>query len=384
MNTNLIKSLVVGFLSTLAVTGCAAAPGSDSESDGEEEDVESTSEALTTALTRPNDAKLRVVSWNVMRGGVFPKTDSVWKAINKAGTWDQKRTDYAKDVFKSVNADVWLLQETAYGDSLPAGISVGDVNSKIEGYMEQITGKGWTVQCNGKGLCLMVRDTIKITKSCLSSARTNGYLLDLPNTTASLAVGNVHYMNESQANETATMMTNSTATGKLVAGDFNDTPGGNRYNAIDNVPSLNVLSLNQLKDSGAIHLTSDVKNGTFDNTKGYVEFNKNISGQALVNKESGGHIDHFFLGGSFPVRQKFILNTLLLSKETLNQYHLNPLAVSINPAKHSAYFTNFLSTGKISTMPADTPSVDHDHLPLIVDLDFPSSVGGSAPNLSCP
>jgi hypothetical protein len=383
MNTNLVKSLVVGFLSTLTVTGCVSDPSTDTEIDSE--DVDSAAAALTTALTRPGNAKLRVVSWNTMRGGVFPRSDTVWKAINKAGTWDQKRTDYAKEVFQAVNADVWLLQETAYGDSLPAGISVGDINSKIEGYMEQITGKGWTVKCNGKGLCMMARDTIGITKTCMSSGRTNGYLLDLPSTNASLAVGNVHYMNESQANETATMMKSSTATAKLVAGDFNDVPGGPRYIAIDNVPTLDVISMKQLKDSGAIHLTSDVKNGTFINTKGYVEFNKNISGQALVSKESGGQIDHIFFGGSsFPIRQNFILNTLLLSKETLNQYKLHPLAVSINPEKHASYFTNFLSTGKISVMPSDTPSVDHDHLPLIIDLDYPSAVNGSSPNLVCP
>lgn len=388
MNTNLVKSLVAGFLSALTVTGCVADPTSDTGLDSEDadstEDVDSTEDALTKALTRPSNAKLRVVSWNVMRGGVFPKSDTLWKVINTAGKWDEKRTEYAKAVFKSMNADVWLLQETAY-EGLPGGISAGDVDGKIEKYMEQVTGKGWTVKCNGKGLCLMVRDTIKVTKSCLSSARTNGYLLDLPDTNASLAIGNVHYKNGAQANETAQMMKSSTATAKLVAGDFNDEPDGDLYGAIDAVPTLEVVPMSQLEDSGAVHMTPSMQAGSFTNTKGFTDFVENSGGHALVSKESGGHIDHVFFGGSsFPIRRKFILNTLLLSKETLNHYSLHPLAVSITPKKHGSYFASFLSTGKISSMPSDAPPVDHDHLPLVVDLDFPSSVSGSGPDLVCP
>ena len=398
MNTNIVRSLVAGILSAFTVTGCVADPSSGTEIDSQDadsaedeesaEDVDTAEDALTTALTRPSNARLRVVSWNVMRGGVFPRSDPLWKVINTAGKWDEKRTMYAGAVFKSMNADVWLLQETAY-EGLPGEISVGDVNSKIEKYIEQVTGKGWTVKCNGKDLCVMVRDTLQITESCLGSARTNGYLLDLPGTDASLVIGNVHYKNVAQANETAQMMTSSTATAKLVAGDFNDEPDGDRHDAIDAVPTLDAVALSQLADPGAVHLTSGLqasaKLGKLTHTKGFTSFVENSGGHALVSKESGGHIDHVFFGSSsFSIRRSFILNTLLLSKETLNKHKLHPLAASITPEKHASYFASFLSSGKISSMPSGAPPVDHDHLPLVVDLDFPSSVSGSAPDLVCP
>jgi hypothetical protein len=54
MNTTLIKSLFVGFLSTVALTGCVADPTSDAEIDSE--DVDSTEDALKTKLSRPLEA----------------------------------------------------------------------------------------------------------------------------------------------------------------------------------------------------------------------------------------------------------------------------------------------------------------------------------------
>ncbi len=356
-------------------------------------------------LDRPTNTKLRIASWNTFRGSVFPKTDSVWRAINTAGTYDPSRTAAAARVFNAVRPDIWLLQETIYSSSgLPSGISISQINEKIRSYMAQITGdNSWQVQCNGRGLCVMIRGAITLRSTCMKNSRANGYLVELRNySNASLLLANAHYMDGSQAEYTKSMITGSRASASFVAGDFNDGPGGSRYNTVASIPGIQNIAMYQVIDPGATHLASNLRaspenaQGMPVNTKGYVKYGPGSGNDdGLVVSVGGGQIDHFFLGptsSSWVVRNRITLNTLLLSKETLRRYGLTPLDVALLPGDFAPYFSNFMANGTLREIPSSLFTVingtlvgmDHDHLPMVVDLDLPNQAPSAAPSLSCP
>jgi hypothetical protein len=376
-------------IAALLLSGCVAGV-TDSELNDEETPAAS-SYALSTALDRPattsGKGRLRVASWNTDAGSVFPRgnNDPVWSAINKVGKYQKARTTAAARIFNAVDADIWLLQETAYDKQLPSGVTVTEVNNKISAYMNSITGKSWNVSCEGRGLCMMARGNINLKSSCLDDPRNVGYLVELNDwNKASLVLADVHYKDVPQSTDTKNMMTNSKASAKYVAGDFNDVPGGDRYNEVASIPGIVNIEMKQAIDIKAPHLKSTVQNGEFKNTKGYVAFENGSGSQALVSSEKGGHIDHIFLGSesdTWKVKNKFTLNTLLLSKGTLNKYGLKPTDVALLPDDFAPYFTNFLTNGTIKQIPG---TVDHDHLPMIVDLEFPNQAPSSSPSLKCP
>jgi hypothetical protein len=394
MSHDFIKIFTAACIASITATGCAPDAASDDETEGDPTGVaEEAVVSASTMLDHPGNAKLRVASWNTDRGSVFPKTDAVWKAIHTAndGVADTTRTENAKAVFKAVDADIWLLQEVAYG-GLPAGITLPMINDKIRTHMNDVTSKKWQVECNGNGLCLMARDTLAIEAKCLNDNRDNGYLLKLKSyTNAHLAVANVHFMQQSQADNTATMMKSSVASAKLVAGDFNDFPSGPYfsgalYQTIDDVPTLQHLSMAQVKDSQAIHVESSLTNATNTTTAGYTSFIGNSGGHAIANVEKGNQFDNFFLGsstGQWVKRKALIVNALLLSKATLSKYSLSPLATTLKPATYASYFSDFATTGTVKPMPNPT-SIEHDHLPTVVDIDFPSSQAAITQKLVCP
>jgi len=397
MKTNTFAALAVSLFATSALTGCMADGPEDLEPESNEEPVAAFEGAVDvdadTFLDRPSNVKLRVAVWNTNRGSVFPKTDDLWKAINNAGAlYDTTRTANAIEVFKAVNANVWLLQETVYPDEpLPSSITQNDVNNKIAGYMKNITGDStWKVKCNLEGLCIMVRGNINIEDTCMADPRVNGYMLRLPAyNNASLAIANVHYKTLGQVADTVNMMTKSVASAKIVTGDFNNPVGGDRFQAIDGIPTLNPVGMQQVNDPGAIHLKASAANGTFENTFGSTNLTRNDNGHALVNSENGDRKDHFFFGfkeNNWVVRKSLILNSLLLSKETLKKYDLSPLATAILPAQYTPFFSKFMTTGKIQPITDNDVSttVLHDHLPVVVDLGFTNAPSKLTPKLVCP
>jgi hypothetical protein len=403
MKPNIVKALVASLFVAVATTGCisesptelADESNSDVEADDanlDDEQFDNIDEALSanTVFDRASGTKLRVAVWNTFRGSVFPKTDEVWNAINVAGQYDTTRTENAKGIFNAINANVWLLQETVYGEhGLPSGISRNDVDNKIRNYMKDITGDStWQVKCNGEGLCLMVRGNIKIDNTCMNKARVNGYMLKLPSFgNASLAIANVHYRSMDPVEDTVDMMTQSISSAKIVTGDFNNLPNEERFMTINAIPTLNPVEMVQVIDEQAIHLKPAMFKELF-NTHGATNFTPNENGQAFGKSESGKHIDHLFLGSSennWTTRKSFILNSMLLSRQTLKKYGVSPLAAAITPAKYAPFFKDFMATGKIKPIPSNVSSaVNHDHLPLIVDVGFTDAPSKLTPKLVCP
>jgi len=328
----------------------------------------------STVLGRPSATKLRIASWNVFRGSVFPKTDSVWRVINNAGKYQVARTDAGTRVFKGIDADIWLLQETVYSESgLPSGVTVSHVNDKIAQHMRGVTGDSWSVRCNGEGLCTMIRGGLRFAESYNPHGRVAGNRVVLADGSKVLLV-NVHYMSSGHATTTADLI-NSAGSGDaavFVAGDFNDTIGGSRYNIVDGISGMGPLTMFHTRDSKATHLSSAVANAPpFKNTGGQVAFGEGPAGQDFVTSAGGGTIDHFFLRSStWQGEHRYILNSFLLAPATLASAGLSPLDVALEPENRKPYFRDFMSRGIVYELPSDQRGIGHDHLPMIIDFTW--------------
>ncbi len=326
-------------------------------------------------LDRASDAALRIGSWNVHRGSVFPKTDRIWRTINNSGKYHVLRTDGGARVFQAVDADIWLLQETVYtGSDLPDDVTLGDINRRLRDYMRDVTGDSWEVRCNGRGLCTMLRGGIRFDQTWNRGSRVAGHRVILPDGTRLLLL-NGHYMNLSHAQSTRDLVESigPSVAAVFVAGDFNDAPGGARYNEIDSIPGMTNLSIAHWQDPAATHVSAAMASRVHDNTKGYVKYGGGAAGQDVVTSISGGHIDHFFLkSSSWQAGERLVLNTLLFAPETLARYGMTPLDVALQPQYYVAYFDDFLSDGVVSEIPDgaydSSRGIDHDHLPMVVDL----------------
>jgi hypothetical protein len=328
-----------------------------------------------TLLDRPSNTKLRIGSWNVFRGSVFPRTDDVWKAINSSAKYQTARSDAGTRIFRAMDADIWLLQETVYTTSdLPSGITVNDINSRIAQHMRSVTGDTWNVRCNGEGLCVMIRGSLRFAESYNPHGRVAGNRIVLPDGSKVLVV-NVHYMNVDHAEKTASLI-NSAGSGDVavfVGGDFNDSIGGSRYNTVDAVSGMAPLSMFHARDPKATHLDAAVASAPqFKNTGGQVAFGGGPSGQDVVTSVSGGTIDHFFLRSSkWQGEHRFILNSFLLSPATLSDQRLTPLDVALEPQGYQTYFRDFLTRGVVYELPSTMRGIGHDHLPMIIDFTWP-------------
>lgn len=328
-------------------------------------------------LDKASNTKLRIASWNNFRGSIFPKTSTLWRAINTAGKYHVTRTEGAARIIEAVDADIWLMQETAYSSSgLPAGITEADIERQIASYMQSVTGDSWKARCNGRGLCTMVRGNIRFDGHWQRGTRVTGDRAVLTDNTRVLLM-NSHYMNTSNAEDTKAIIEEigSSVQAVFVGGDFNDGFGGSRYNIIDGISGMNNLSMLHWKDPNADHLTSSMQNSQHKNTKGYMKWGSGPVGQDLVTSIGGGQIDHFFLkSNTWRAGNRFILNTLLFAPETLDLYGLEPLDIALQPQFYLKYFEDFLTDGIIYEIPASaydaSAGLDHDHLPMIVDFTW--------------
>ncbi len=330
--------------------------------------------AVVGLLDRPSGTKLRLASWNVFRGSVFPNTDAIWQVINSSIRGKAARREGGARIFQTVKADIWNLQETVYNATgLPSGITLADINTRLAQYMQSVTGDTWSVRCNGSGLCTMIRGSLRFAESWNPHVRVAGNRVILADGSKVLIV-NVHYMTEDQAKQTAALI-QSAGTGDaavFVGGDFNDTVNGARYNAVAAVPGIKPLSMFHLRDPAASHLADAVKNAPpFRNTKGYVTFDSGPAGRDVVTAVGGGYIDHFFLRSAWGSEHRFVLNTFLLSRATLGAQRLNALDVALEAEAYLPYFRDFATQGIVYELPADIHAIDHDHLPMIVDFTSP-------------
>ena len=132
-------------------------------------------------LDRPSGTKLRLGSWNVFRGSVFPNTDAIWKVINSSVRGKAARREGGARIFQTVKADIWNLQETAYrATALPTGITITDINNRLAQHMRSVTGDTWSVRCNGSGLCTMIRGNLRFAESWNPHVRVAGNRVILP------------------------------------------------------------------------------------------------------------------------------------------------------------------------------------------------------------
>ena len=286
-------------------------------------------------MDREPGTKLRIGSWNVMRGSVFPKSDSEWEELNRATeskTHPLRREGFRRIVNAS-GSDIWVFQEVAYGSS----VSTSDANMERYGdkVARHVGDSGWDGRCNMRGVCVVSR--YPILRTWKTHHRVFGVLIDLPSHISSkdLLVVGVHFMKDDHAGKTASLVAEVPAnTHVVVAGDFNGGPNSNRYNTVSAIPGIT--------DSRPMQLGAD----RFSGTHGSVKF----SGQQWTSV-SMGTIDYVFVrSDSLDMAKRFILNTLILPDETLSRHGLRQLDVALQP-QHGI-----------------TSSVGTDHLPLFLDL----------------
>ncbi len=329
----------------------------------------------TTQLGRPGGTKLRIASWNVLRGSVFPRSgDALSKIIHNAAEGEVRRGDAGTRVLKAVDADIWLLQETVYhSNDLPSWVTLSAIDNWLAAHMGRVTGHSWSVRCNGEGLCAMIRGGLRFAESYNPHHRVTGNRVVLHDGSTVLLV-NVHYMDSGHAAETASLINSagSLDAAVFVGGDFNDSIGGSRYNIVDSVSGMNHLSMFHTRDSNAIHLSSRVANApAFTNTGGQVAFGEGTPGQDVVTSAGGGTIDHFFLrSNTWQGEHRYILNTFLLSPSTLGSAGLTPLDVALKPDDYRSYFRDFASRGIVYGVPSGMRGIGHDHLPMIIDFTW--------------
>jgi len=364
----------------IAVVACAPVGDNDAETYGlvDEDVLESKASRPVRAIGRPSNSDLRIASWNVLRGSIFPKSDSVWKAINIEPLSEpdaRARTEGGTRILKSVSADIWLLQEMAYSSrDFPSGVTMSDVQSRLAQHMRTLTGMSWSVRCgtHGGGLCTMIRSPLRFEGGSFSpSSRAFGNRVVLADGSKVFIV-NVHFMSDDHAKRAAQLIRSEARNDTVfVGGDFNNGIGQARYRELDAVNDVFPIKMAHARDAKAIHLSSGVADAPpFRSTGGQVAFGSGPPGQDVVTSVDGNTIDHFFMRDSsnrWRIENRFILNTLILSRSTLVDNRLTPLDVVVEPEKRKHYFRDFMSRGIVYELPSDR-GIGHDHLPMIIDF----------------
>jgi endonuclease/exonuclease/phosphatase family metal-dependent hydrolase len=315
-----------------------------------------------------------------LRGSVFPKSDSVWKAINIEPLHEadaRARTEGGTRILKSLGADIWLLQEIAYSSSgLTSEVTMSDVQNRLAQHMRTLTGKPWSVRCgaHGGGLCTMIRSPLRFDGESFSAgSRAFGNRVVLADGSKVFLV-NVHFMSDDHAKQAAQLIKSTARSDTVfVGGDFNNGTGGRRHREIDAVSGVFPIKMAHARDARTTHLSRNVVDAPpFRSTGGQVAFGSGPTGQAVVTSVDGNTIDHFFMRDSskrWRIENRFILNTLILSPSTLRDNQLTPLDVVVEPDKRKHYFRDFMSRGIVYELPSDR-GMGHDHLPMIIDFEW--------------
>ncbi|MBK1879036.1 endonuclease/exonuclease/phosphatase family protein [Pelagicoccus mobilis] len=327
-----------------------------------------------TSLSKGEDVKLRLASYNIHYGSVFPQED---------GGWDSTRPNRVKKferVAKAMDADIWALQEVFHSgiefkvrtpESIRAHMnSVTDVDWHISHDYEYDPG---TVQKGGR--YLLSRYPILWSDSV--NGRTHATLIDLPESLSDqdLLVVNVHFVVASTGQATqsagAAEFINDVVAGKInqvpadvmimLCGDFNsrEQNNGGYKNVANNTPLTNIRPS---------HLGWEESNRYY--TSGGVSF----VGTTEEEIAAGGYqpeaihrktIDYMFWKSSaLEVKHAHIFNTLIMDQGTLDTYGLQRFDVAIQT--------------KIDE--GNRGYINCDHFPFFADLVGPGEGGTLSTN----
>lgn len=306
----------------------------------------------TTNLSKSSDTKLRIASYNVYWGSVFPQDNGNPPVPGRFNLQD--RSSNFIRIHNALKPDIWAMQEVLYS-------KIERETKTLQGhldYFNEETSENWHVAADERGRLIFSRYPIKWKKKI--ALRMFAVLIDLPDSISEedLLLINVHlhWKDPVQRAKEAVLTTNflndvidgkvpevSSNSMLMVCGDFNS-----RFN---DIPHRIISSINPKIDSTQIYqpVLEDKQPVQMQNgskiTYGATVFENNS--KHVV----GGTIDFMlFRPGSLTMSNSFILNTLVLDQKILDTYGLKRNDVALHP--------NQSLEGKIP----------FDHLPLIADF----------------
>lgn len=301
-------------------------------------------------LEKADGTTLRVAAYNVLRDSVF----------------DGARRDAFARMAPAVDADIWCMQEVSYTGS-EAPTSEGN---QWRDRMEEITGEDWEYAWDRVGRYTLSRFPVLWDDELRH--RVHVAWIDLPSSVGSsdlvvvnlhLAPGNKDQTRRDQAAAAVDFVNDvldggrNTSRGRIpsnativVCGDFNAGPTSGPYKLVESLDtrfksqSHNSNYTPQMTDWLPTHLGTDDERATH----GSVRFS---NGTWDVK---GSTIDHILVrSNGLRALNGFILNTLILAPEELQDIGLRQRDVAISPS------------GSVNM---NNDSVSHDHLPIILDL----------------
>ncbi|MFM7181424.1 MAG: endonuclease/exonuclease/phosphatase family protein [Verrucomicrobiales bacterium] len=296
-------------------------------------------------LYRPASSTLRVASYNVMQTRIL-------EGRSRADSWAR--------MLKAINAGVWVLQETFYGDA-PAPEAQGEA---FRNRVEMVTGKNdWIYSWDKTGRYLLTRYPIRWNKEL--HRRVHASWIDLPPSvsTKDLVVINVHYRTQIDKQIAAAVdFLNEVRAGKhaagipsdasiMICGDFNQNETQSAYATL-------------VGKKGFIDMRPSHPGATGqDKTIGNVE----LDAKGKWSSIGKNRID-FTLVNSSVLRKEgsFIFNTLVMPQADLKASGLKRGDVALEPEKT----TDFTDV-----------TIGCDHFAIITDFSDPNV---SAPRRTTP
>ena len=320
-----------------------------------------------TALTKASEVKLRLASYNIHYGSVFPQDD---------GEWDSARSNRVKKferVARAMDADIWAFQEV-FHSKIEFRVRTPE---SIRSHMSSVAGVDWhmshdyeyvpdVVQKGGRFLL----SRYPILWSGSANGRTHATLIDLPESISDqdLLVVNIHFVVAStgQANRSLStaQFVNDVISGKIaqipanvmimLCGDFNsrEEASGGYKNVANNTPLTNLRPA---------HLGWSGANPYY--TLGGVSFVGITEDEIAANgfQPESIHkktIDYmFWRSNDLEVKHANILNTLIMDQNTLDAYGLQRFDVAIQTkidesargyinCDHFPYFADLVAPGE--------------------------------------
>lgn len=326
--------------SFLLLTGLLALPASAEDLDG------------VAGLSRSDGVALRIASYNVYWGSVFPQDNGEPPLPEGKRSIDDRTQQFIR-VHQAVLPDVWALQEVLYSEAERQTKTVAG----MERYFSAATGVDWHTAADNNGRMVFSRYPIKWQKEV--AVRVFGVLIDVPQSVASqdvlllnLHLGGGTPVSLKSAKDAAAFLQRVLA-GKVpevpddvmvvVCGDFNCRSHHKPYRILRSLDP-NVAAEGELEwvlqDAHPRHLELQE-----DATIGKIDLDSDPP--VMI----GNRIDYvLYRPDRLDAVNSFILNTVVLDDETLERHNLIRNDVAVDP--------NDEVSGKLGL----------DHLPLVVDF----------------
>ena len=311
-------------------------------------------------LEKTSDVKLRVASYNVFFGSVFPQDDGT----DPANAGDRDRIAKFRRLAKAVDADIWACQEVFYSptrflEKTPQG---------LKNYMESFLGGDWhissdyiydpaTPEVEGSGGRFLF-SRYPILWEGRPGARSHATYIDLPESVSdkNLLVVNVHFMKENHSFELADFI-RKVIDGKhsvipsdvmiMTTGDWNADSESSRYRVV------------RAADRNATEDYIPVLDDLAPSHMGWGEDIKYTIGGVNFNAGTPTSIDRrtidfmMWKSDDLDVKHSYVVNTLIMDQPTLNTYGLQATDIALDATSvgnktggigcdHFPYFADFI------------------------------------------